>query len=366
MKKQILSIVKILGGIVVAILVVVLVYAAYVFGSYHRLPDMQELTVTQPAKEDQTAIVDPVKTGQEYTAISYNIGFGAYTPDFSFFMDGGESSWAKSKDSVLSAVSGASILMKEQNPDFMLVQEIDLDGTRSYHINENEVIREFFSSYYETEAVNFDSPFLFYPLTEPHGKNRSELASFSRFPITEGVRRSLPISDSITKILDYDRCYSVSRVPVENGKEICFYNVHLSAYGMDASVREGQVGMLREDMEKELAKGNYIICGGDFNHDLKAEENAQVTMEWAQPLPRTRLAEGVRFPMDDLEPDVLANMHNSGRNTDKPYKEGETLTVTLDGFIVSDNVEVTSYEVLNTGYLYSDHEPVVMKFVLAE
>ena len=39
--------------------------------------------------------------------------------------------------------------------------------------------------------------------------------------------------------------------------------------------------------------------------------------------------------------------------------------MTLDGFIVSDNVKVTSYEVLNTGYRYSDHEPVVMKFVLS-
>ena len=31
-------------------------------------------------------------TGQEYSALTYNLGFGAYTPDFSFFMDGGKSS----------------------------------------------------------------------------------------------------------------------------------------------------------------------------------------------------------------------------------------------------------------------------------
>ena len=366
MKKQIMSVIKITVGIVAAILVIALVYVAYVFLSYHRLPDMQELTVIQPSESAQPVVSEPAKVGQEYTAITYNIGFGAYTPEFSFFMDGGESSWAKSKDSVCATVSGASVLMQQQNPDFMFVQEIDIDGTRSYHVNENEIIRKFFSSYYETEAVNYDSPFLFYPFTEPHGKNKSEMAVLSRFPITEGIRRSLPISDTVTKILDYDRCYSVSRVPVENGKEICLYNVHLSAYGMDESVREGQVGMLREDMERELEKGNYIICGGDFNHDLKAKDSARITMEWAQPLPRTRLAEGVHFPMDDLDPEVLANMHDSGRNTDQPYREGETLTVTLDGFIVSDNVKVTSYEVLNTGYQYADHEPVVMKFVLAE
>ena len=43
---------------------------------------------------------------------------------------------------------------------------------------------------------------------------------------------------------------------------------------------------------------------------------------------------------------------------------GETYTVTLDGFIISDNVECTKYENVNTGYSYSDHDPVYMEFYL--
>ena len=34
------------------------------------------------------------------------------------------------------------------------------------------------------------------------------------------------------------------------------------------------------------------------------------------------------------------------------------------GFIISDNVEMTSYEVADTGFAYSDHQPVIMKFML--
>ena len=41
-----------------------------------------------------------------------------------------------------------------------------------------------------------------------------------------------------------------------------------------------------------------------------------------------------------------------------------TYTVTLDGFILSDNMECISYENINTGYSYSDHDPVYMKFKL--
>ena len=39
-------------------------------------------------------------------------------------------------------------------------------------------------------------------------------------------------------------------------------------------------------------------------------------------------------------------------------------TVTLDGFIISDNLECLSYENINTGYSWSDHDPVYLKFKL--
>lgn len=41
-----------------------------------------------------------------------------------------------------------------------------------------------------------------------------------------------------------------------------------------------------------------------------------------------------------------------------------TYTVTLDGFIVSDNIECLTYENVDTGYSYSDHDPVYMEFKL--
>lgn len=77
------------------------------FASYHRIEDNLELEVEKPAEGN---VVETLKTGTEYSALTYNIGFGAYTPDFSFFMDGGKSSWAKSKESVLETVSGAGKL----------------------------------------------------------------------------------------------------------------------------------------------------------------------------------------------------------------------------------------------------------------
>lgn len=59
-------------------------------------------------------------------------------------------------------------------------------------------------------------------------------------------------------------------------------------------------------------------------------------------------------------------MWNSSRSADMEYVEGVTYTVTLDGFILSDNVECLHYENINTGYSYSDHDPVYLEFILNE
>ena len=76
------------------------------------------------------------------------------------------------------------------------------------------------------------------------------------------------------------------------------------------------------------------------------------------------MPQGVTFATDKLSQDELEQMPESARNADMEYIPGKTYVVTLDGFIISDNVEMTSYEVADTGFAYSDHQPVIMKFML--
>lgn len=364
-KKRVLRVAgRTVGVLVGALALVVAVYFAYVVLSYKRLPDNLELTVTN-ARDGEPA-QSPAWVGQEYGIVTYNIGFGAYTPQFSFFMDGGEFSVAESEESVLGTVRGAaSYVAGTIDPDFVLWQEVDLDSTRSYHVDEYEEIQEFYKDYSMTFAVNYDSAFLFYPLTQPHGKSKAGLAVMSRYPIESALRRSFPISSSFSKFLDLDRCYSINRIPVEGGKYLCLINLHMSAYGSSDEIRQGQIAMLCEDMQREYAAGNYVICGGDFNHDLKALTNDGGEKEsWAYPFPREQLPEGFRFCLDDFSEEERTAMHDSGRNADEAYNPETTYTVTLDGFIISDNVKCTWYENVDLQYRYSDHDPVYMRFVL--
>ncbi|MCM1123361.1 MAG: endonuclease/exonuclease/phosphatase family protein [Eubacterium sp.] len=361
MKKR-KRIAKVVLVVLAAVVLVVGGYFIYVLTSYYRLPDKLTLEVNRSGDDADFDDDFFVKEGEEYQVMTYNIGFGAYTKDYSFFMDGGKYSWAKDEESVLANVSAMGTAVSGINPDFILIQEVDRDGTRSYHIDQLEILNRFIKGYYYDFAQNYDSPFLFFPPWQPHGANVAGLVTYSRGEIAETMRRSFPISESFSKFVDLDRCYSISRIPTQNGKFLCIYNVHLSAYGSNDEIREGQLSMLFEDMTADYAQGNYVICGGDYNHNIK-EETTKNAPEWAYLFPREKLPEGFHMAIDDaIIPEDVA--HETCRSADQPYEEGVTYTVTLDGFIVSENVAVKEYRNVDYGYAYSDHDPVVMGFVV--
>ena len=348
-----------IGAVLTAFLLVIVSYVSYVLISYSRIEDNTVLIIENSAEQSLVAL------DKDYTIVTQNVGFGAYVPDFTFFMDGGEESWAESEESVKECVDAAITKIKTYNPDFILFQEVDTDSTRSYHINEKDIINSAFYGYTSVFANNYHSSFLFWPLFEPHGASNSGMITLSKFQFVSSIRRSLPISEGLSKFLDLDRCYSVSRAMVEGGKELVIYNVHSSAYGGSDEIRTAQMTMLFNDMKGEYEKGNYVVCGGDFNHDFTGDSTQKLNnvssaeYGWAQPFP------------DDLLPDCLVKctgytsdtLTPTCRNCDIPYSDA-SFTLVCDGFIVSDNVSVSYLENIKTDFTYSDHNPVVMKFKL--
>lgn len=366
---------KIIGIILLVIVVAALAYVAYAFFSFHRIEDNQDLTVQSIEKgaaegtEGSGSATGAIPTEVELTAVSYNIGFGAYSDDYTFFMDGGKESWAFSKEAVYENIDGAMQTLNSYSPDIAMLQEVDINGTRSYHIDERTLVIPAIAkeqAYDYIFAQNYDSPFLLYPFTQPHGKNQAGILTFSAYTIESGLRKSLPIETGISKVLDLDRCYSKARVPVENGKELIVYNLHLSAYTANAETAENQLDMLVKDMQTEYNSGNYCIAGGDFNRDLLGNSpeifhTAVLADNWAQPVNMDLFTEDITLVAPFDENDLAA----SCRNPDKPYEPGD-FVVTVDGFIKSANVEVAKSNVIQTNYKYSDHNPVYMKFLLKE
>ena len=361
MKKKVLKRTSIALLTVVALAVVIAGgYVAYLFATYSRLEDNLSLEVAGAAEQ-----AAPV--GEPVSIVTWNLGFGAYSADYSFFMDGGIESRAYSAEAVRENIGAMLDALAGLDPDLALLQEIDVDATRSHHIDESALVTEAFPERDAVFAQNYDSAYLFYPLTEPHGASRAGQMTLSRFGIDSALRRSLPIETGVMKFFDLDRCYSVSRIPTENGLELCLYNLHLSAYTSDGSIVAEQLDMLLSDMAGEAAAGNYAVAGGDFNMDLlgNSAEVFGVSGEnytWAQPFPTELLPEGISL-VSSLDADAPVA---SCRNADRPYEPGTSFTLTVDGFLVSDNVTVLGCEVVDEGFAHSDHNPVQMTFLLGE
>ena len=346
-------------GLLAGILTVVLAYVVYVCLAYYRLEDRLPLPV-----ENNVSV--PAEMERDYTLVSYNIGFGAYSADYSFFMDGGRYSRAFSREAAERNVAGALAAAAAETPDFLLLQEVDTRATRSYQVDELALSRAAFPGYGSVYAQNFDSPYLFWPLTSPHGASQAGIVTFADCRVDSALGRSLPVETGFTKFLDLDRCYSVTRIPVEGGKTLCLYNVHLSAYTSDGRIATEQLKLLLTDMAGEYATGNYVVCGGDFNKDLLGDSAAVFGVSgesypWAQAFPTDLLPPEITLsaPLDKKDP------HPSCRNADAPYDPAVSFVLKVDGFLTSNNVTVRSAEVIDTGFAWSDHNPVKLIFCLS-
>lgn len=376
---------KILFSILGLLLVVILVagsYVGYILLSYKRIGD-----VTLDISSNSS--LEKVNVNEEYSISTYNIGFGAYSQDYTFFLDTGYDSngnetvghygKAKSKDEVLFNTNGSIQTMKSLNADFMLLQEVDIKSTRSYKVNQNELFVNEFNSYDNVFATNFNSAFLPYPLYDMHGKSLAGLSTFSKYKIKEAHRKEYTISDSLSKFFDLDRCFSIHRIEVNNNKNLFIVNSHMSAYDKGGVIRKKQIEELNYFLLSH--QDDYIIVGGDFNHDLlsynpdfnytnenKPFNNVLKDPDWVSPYftldGKSLLVDNFKVVASDNEPTC--------RNNDIPWNPDLTYKCVVDGFIVSSNIEVINHYNVKTnngnlnidGFAYSDHQPAYMSFIL--
>ena len=363
-----------LVGVIVLSLVTAAAYVSYVSIQYYRIEDNLDLSADINNKSSLH-----VETNHDYSITSLNIGFGAYEADYDFFMDSGEMLDGKkvygthgkalSVDRCYKNTNGLLDAIKPMNSDFYLIQEIDTDSTRSYHINQVEAFCEGLADYSSVYGVNYHSAFLAYPIFDMFGAANSGLLTFSKYQMDSATRRSYPIDDSFpNKFFDLDRCFTVSRFQVGE-KQLVIGNSHMSGYDEGGKIRNLQLEFLNAFLTEEKAKGNYVIIGGDFNHALidsddgAPNENVDLWFEhqqkhpaWVAELNDTQLAEGYKVKAAYNAPTCRA--------AEMAYKKGVNYVTTIDGFVISDNIEVSDIHNIDLEFAHSDHNPAQMTFSL--
>lgn len=353
---------KALKKILKALLVIVIVLLVLVGGL------LTWLTIVEYRPEDTEVVpvetvggqAKTLATGDSIKFVAWNIGYGALGDNADFFMDGGKMVYTGDEARVRANMDDIVSQIKAQDPDILLLQEIDLDSSRSRHIDETLY---FDGIGYNNMAFANNFKVAFFPIPiPPYGHIDSGIATYSSYKTTSATRVQLPCPFSWpVRTFNLKRCLLITRIPVEGGKELVIVNLHLEAYD-DGEGKAAQAQMLMDILNEETAKGNYVIAGGDFNQTFSNIENKfPVYPEQWQPAALDISS------YEDTWQFIMCSNTASCRSLYAPLAGNDPNSLQyyiIDGFIVSSNIRVDSYEIVDLGFVSSDHNPQVLNITL--
>jgi endonuclease/exonuclease/phosphatase family metal-dependent hydrolase len=301
------------------------------------------------------------KTGvlaDKVTVATWNIGYAGLGKGSDFVSDGGTHLFPPSRKAVRANLNGILKTLEMIDSDVLFFQEVSDRSPLSYWVPVHDVLIKSIGEKASFYRKDIATRFLPRPLKIDH---RTVLALEANPSSVEIV--PLPLEPG--RVMGFiKRRYGmqVARVPMKNGGEWVFINVHLSAFDDAGNVRLAQLKVVLDFVQAEFAKGRHVIVGGDWNMVLAQPDRPHTTQDkdlfWLKEFPREMLCEGWTIGADPEVPSVRTNY--------QPYVPGENFTTSIDGFLVSPNVRVTSVTTIDTGFEHTDHMPVIGTFERAD
>ena len=306
-------------------------------------------------------------TGKPVSLLTWNIGYAGLGKDEDFFMDGGKKVRPDSKKVVEKYFSGIKETIGTHTSDIIFIQEIDLKSKRTWKMNQVEAMEKF-TGKSSTFAYNYKCLYVPFPLPTI-GHVESGVSIFTNFETSDAERYSLPVPFKWpVRIANLKRCMLIRRLPVyedgvATGHELVLADFHLEAFD-DGEGKIAQTKALKDFIDREYAKGNYVIAGGDFNQKFPGSNTFPPVWEdgWLPgQLDSSLRGEGWQFVYDDSQPTCRSNQ--------RIYNDADAAAHNwqyhvIDGFIISPNVEKLSVNVIDEDFQNSDHNPVYMNFLL--
>ena len=346
---------------VLLVILGVILLAAGSFILFLSVKEFNPAPVTDVKIEENTRIagISPHE-GEHISVIGWNIGYGGLGKDSDFFMDGGENVASADQDGVTANMLGIyKTLFDDNSADIYMLQEVDKESARTYDIDE----REYLGIYNSTYAMNYSCPYVPFPMP-PIGKVNSGLLTTTLYEISHAERQSLPCPFSWpVSAANLKRCLLVSYLPVDGSdKYLVIVNLHLEAYDSGEG-KIAQTKQLREFIQSEYGKGNYVIAGGDFNQvfpgGLDKYPNNHPDLWSPGTIESDIMPEGWCLAYDLKTPTC--------RLLNQPYNPSDTENTqyyVIDGFILSPNIELNSVKTLDIDFVNSDHNPVKLDITL--
>lgn len=343
-----------------------LVLVSMLVGTFVLLIIYLMITDYSPKDHLNIALMDnptaQINTGDELKILTWNIGYAGLDQSQDFFMDGGHKSKPDSTEVVKYNLEGMVDVIKAQECDVIMLQEVDLNSDRTYNIDELKYLSSHLGDYGNAFAYNYKVKYVPVPLP-PLGKIEAGQMTLFNTQSYMSQRLALPGQYAFPKsLVMLDRCALVNYQKIEDSDRLLvLINAHFSAYD-DGSIRSQQMAYIKAFIKEEYEKGNYVILGGDFNQTFDFVDDSKFPL----------YQDGKFYTPYKISSDWVMAGWKWGVGTNAPtyrllngpYEEGITQVGIIDGFLVSPNLKITSVEVLDQNFLYSDHNPVMMTLKL--
>ena len=327
----------------------------------------QGRTALQASGPPPASAADLIDTNT-ISLVTWNVGYGGLGAEEDFYYNRGDFFWTElgraraTREHVDSYVAGQQLTIANTASDFFLLQEIDTASRRSYYTNQLAQARAARPGYVSYYAPNYRARRVPLPLLQPwdhYGEVESGLVTLSSYAPSAAERIQLPGEFPWpTRLFQLDRCVLRQVYPTAWGRELVVYNLHLSAYDADGSVRRQQMSYLRQLLLADAEAGRYVIAGGDWNQ-LPPGFNwfsLNPTVEETQLLPSVGFdyaPPGWKWAYDPASPTV--------RKSDAPYDAHRSERSLIDFYLVGPGVRLRQVKTIGQDFRFSDHQPVYLE-----
>ena len=297
-----------------------------------------------------------------FSLLNWNIGYAGLGKEMDFFYDGGKGVRPSKElhDKYFGDI--LSFIKTNDSVDFWLIQEVDKRAKRSYYTDEVTALEKLNKDSFVVYATNYKVPFVPIPITSPMGYVDAGLMVFSDFIPKTVTRNAYPlIANWPQKLFLLDRCFTVSKYPVQEGNYLVVINTHNSAYVYDSVKRVRELAVLQKTILDEYNRGNYVIVGGDWNqnppgYNPSGDYNGHKFAPSKVKMNPNFVPESWKWAYDNSAP--------SNRKNYAPFQHGVNSTTCLDYYLVSPNMDILEVKVFDLMFENSDHNPVYLKIKL--
>lgn len=334
-------------------------------GNYHPAPIEQEAVACSGSAIPMLETSQTVKflTWNVQTMSGKNYVFWSDLPN----NDGPDEK--PSPEDITAAFEETVRVIRQENPDILLIQELDVGAERTYYEDQMARLVEMLPEY-PCVTSTFDWKSAFVPHPRILGSVGWKVAILSKYQISsaERIRLSIAKGDIISDQFKIKPAVLKAMMPTTNGGQFAAMTVHLDLYVPGTDTKDVQLAEIDKILTELDAAGIPWLLGGDFN--LLPADDASFTRLHPDHQKYYNPNSEIKYLFDRYQA-IPTHDELTGNNFEKWFTRWPNDPAipgpdrSLDYFFISNSVQVGNHSVRMEDTLHiSDHLPVIVEITI--